>query len=191
MDKLAIIIVLGIFVGCKSASVEESSKVIELSYNNGKVAVTGTLLGENEKVGEWKIFFPDGKIYIRVNYDKTFEDYFKLYQEYNQDGRLIQEARENENGSNNHFNHIKKFFSDVGVLNYEIITDIYVEFKEEGDEHYIYETVNEYYSNGSLMTTDKYTDYELEYSDWYDTLGDFQGRVYNSNSIYKVERSRK
>ena len=188
MFKYALLLafLLTIF-SCCSNDVKNPPREVVLKYNNGNTALEGKLNGENKKIGEWKTYFPDGNLFTRINYDASHEDFYKLYQAYNESGRLVREAHENETEDNNHSNFIEKYYTNEGILRYEILTDIYVEY-DEGEAYYdYYQIVKKFYQNGNIMKAEKLIDYELDYTDWYDVNGEFQGRVYSSDSNYKVE----
>ncbi len=172
--------------GCSSEK-DGRPRQIVLEYKNGNVAIEGTLNGENEKVGEWKTYFPSGDLFERINYDASHEDYYKLYQTYNENGRLIRETQENATQDKNHFNFVEKYYTNEGLLRYDISTDIYKEYDDGGAYYDYFELEKKIYQNGSVMKAAKFIDHELIYTDWYDINGEFQGRVYSTNSKYKVE----
>lgn len=188
MFKFNLLMVISLsFFSCGSNNDNNLTKEIVLKYNNGKTALEGTLNGKNKKIGEWKTYFPDGNLFTRINYDASHEDFYKLYQGYNESGRLVREAHENDTEDDNHSNFIEKYYTKEGILRYEILTDIYVEY-DDGEAYFdYYKTVKKFYQNGNIMKAEKFIDYELDYTDWYDNNGEFQGRVYSSDSNYKVE----
>ena len=100
---------------------------------------------------------------------------------------MVREAHENDTEDDNHSNFIEKYYTKEGILRYEILTDIYVEY-DDGEAYFdYYKTVKKFYQNGNIMKAEKFIDYKLDYTDWYDNNGEFQGRVYSSDSNYKVE----
>lgn len=184
--KNVILLAIILLASCNNSTTEDQKdkvKLVYLTYPSGTPLIQGQI-EKNNPVGIWKTYYPNGKLFTYSDYSSSVEGYLGQYREYDEHGSLIIEKRELESNNSNHYTFSNRYYKGTGILDWERITEVFIEY----DEHHEIQTENEreiwFYENGKIRCEKYYEHGNLTHIKMFDTNGNVLANIETDGGEY-------
>jgi len=186
--KFYVIVFFTIFFNSCINKKSEELKEVNLKSVNGNLILSGKLDQDGNRIGEWKEYYPNGRLLSLKNYDAKFSEYghTKMEKGFYEDGTIKFEGKEQELEKGKKFEYTYYYYYPNGLLRFSEHHTIEFEYLNEEYDEFTLLQQKTYSKNGIIQIIDFFENDEQYKSEYYNSNGVLEYTLEFSNDEIEV-----